>query len=65
MIEEFVSEVGIEWPNGFGASQTLLEFQAEYIPSVWVIGTDGKIVWNHDSRGTLEDGIEQALAAAR
>ena len=60
----FLDNVGITWLNGYGAVETLTEFEAEGIPAVWVIGTDGKVVWNSDSRGSVEDGIENALAAA-
>lgn len=59
----FLEATGIPWPNGYGALETLQKFEAHAIPTVWVIGRDGKVVWNIDSPGTLADGIEQALAA--
>lgn len=62
-IEQFIKESGISWPNGFGAGQTLAAFQHEGIPAVWVVGRDGHVVWNSDSPGEIEDGIERALAA--
>ena len=61
-IEEFLSENGITWPNGYGALATLTDLNAEYFPAVWVIGRNGKVVWNYDSSGDLADGIELALS---
>ena len=61
-IKNFLHLHKVTWPNGYNAHETLFEFEAEFIPAVWVIGRDGKIVWNSDSRKSLEEGIEQALA---
>jgi thiol-disulfide isomerase/thioredoxin len=61
-VQGFLDENSIPWVNGYGATETLMAFQAEYIPAVWVIGPDGKVVWNVDSEGTVNDGIERALA---
>ena len=60
-MESFLHNAGIKWLNGYGAFNTLQQLQANYIPAVWVIGTDGRVVWNTDSQETLEEGIEQAL----
>ncbi|WP_417386892.1 TlpA family protein disulfide reductase [Gimesia sp.] len=62
-IKEWLSDTGITWPNGYGADESLFAFKAEFIPQVWVIGTDGKIAWNEDSRSneSLEEGIQRAL----
>lgn len=59
----FVEETEMSWPNGYGAGETLNGFDLQALPSIWVVGRDGKVVWNHDSPGDLEEGIEQALAA--
>lgn len=64
-IKRFLDETGIDWPNGYGALETLINLDVEYFPAVWVVGPDGRIVWNFDSPGELEDGIEQALALKR
>lgn len=61
-IEAFLRGTGVTWPNGYGAGETLARFQHEGIPAVWVVGRDGTIVWNFDSSGEIEDGIEKALA---
>ncbi len=60
-IEKFLEEPGITWPNGYGASSCLEKFEAEYIPSAWVISRSGKIAWNYDSSGDLESAIHREL----
>jgi len=66
-IREWLAETGITWPNGYGAIDSLLAYKADFIPQVWVIGTNGKVVWNTDSERTesLEQGISRALSQAR
>ena len=63
-IRQWLKGTGITWPNGYGAIDTLIAFKAETIPQVWVIGIDGKVVWNEDSEATesLEQGINRALS---
>ncbi|QDV53865.1 TlpA family protein disulfide reductase [Gimesia fumaroli] len=65
-IREWLKETGISWPNGYGAIESLIAFKADTIPQVWVIGTDGRVVWNVDSELTesLEEGISRALKQA-
>jgi len=63
-MQRFLQATGITWPNGYGAFDTLRALDVTYIPAAWVVGPDGTIVWSQDSPGTLEDGIEQALAMA-
>jgi len=60
-IETFVEQAGIDWPNGYGAGQTLTDLQASFIPAVWIINRDGKVVWNYDSPESLEDAIADAV----
>ena len=66
-IRQWLEETGITWPNGYGAIESLIAFKADTIPQVWVIGTDGKVVWNVDSEPTesLEQGISRALEQAK
>jgi len=61
-IQRFLDHFQIEWRNGYGAEDSLRNLGAEYIPRVWVFGPDGKLVWDVDSEGTPESGIERALA---
>lgn len=64
-VREFVTKGGLSYPVGYGATETLLGFEAEYFPAVWVVGRDGKVTWNKGYEGyvTLEEAIERALEA--
>lgn len=66
VIKKWLQETGITWPNGYGAIDSLIAYKAEFIPQVWVIGTDGKVAWNVDSERneSLEAGIARALKEA-
>ena len=63
--EDFVREAQIEWPNGYGekAYATMEAFRVTTIPTVYVIGRDGRVVWHNwtGEGGDLEDAIQQAL----
>jgi thiol-disulfide isomerase/thioredoxin len=62
-MEAFISGAGITWPNGYEAEETIGQLHVEVIPRAWVIGADGKVVWNEDSEEPLEKALERALAA--
>ena len=62
-INGYIRKYKVEWPNAYGAIKTFVAFKAEYIPGYWVIGRDGKVVWNKESEGTMEAAIEDALQA--
>lgn len=61
----FIDETGIPWPNGYGADQTLEAYGIEYLPTLVVIGADGRIAWtNYEDRGiTLHEALDRALRA--
>ncbi len=61
-IEEFLSDTGVTWLNGYGVDETLQKFGHSYYPQMWIIGRDGRIAWNENSGVSLEEGIEEALA---
>jgi thiol-disulfide isomerase/thioredoxin len=57
----FVKRAGVPWPNGYGAS-TAKSLGIEFLPTVFVVGRNGRVVWNnHDSPGSLDDAIASAL----
>ncbi len=60
-IKSFLDEFNISWPNGYGATETLVAFRADYIPSAWVIDKKGKIIWTFDSDEDMSEAIEKAL----
>jgi thiol-disulfide isomerase/thioredoxin len=64
-MKEFLSDTKITWPCGYGANDTLRALGTEFIPQVWVVGTDGKIHWNLDEGGSLEAAIEDALSSSK
>lgn len=57
----FLNDTKITWANGYGAAETLEAFNTQCYPSAWVIGRDGKVVWNRDNSGSIEDAIARAL----
>ena len=61
-VKEFLKRTGIDWVNGYGAAETLEEFNAEYFPSAWIIDPDGRILWNFASPIPLEEALPLALA---
>ena len=64
-MQQFLRKGTIPWPCGYGATKTLTDLEVESIPQVWVVGSDGKISWNFDAEGHLDDAIEEALTAAK
>jgi len=60
--ESIVNSAKLAWPNGYGAGATIQALGVEAIPAVFVIGRDGRVVWNSDRRGTLNDAIDSALS---
>ncbi len=64
-VEKFLDKYKVEWPNAYGAANALMSFKAEYFPAYWLIGRDGKVVWNKSLQGrvTIQSAIEDALAA--
>jgi len=64
-VEKFLDKYKVDWPNAYGATNALLAFNAEYFPGYWLIGRDGKVVWNKALQGRvpIQTAIEKALAA--
>ena len=62
--ETFLKKFGITWPNGYGARTTIDALGVTGYPTVFVIGADGKVAWNDERAGELEDAIEKAIVAA-
>ncbi len=51
----------ITWPNGYGAGQTIQALGVQAIPSVFVVGRDGRIIWHSGRPGTVAEAITSAL----
>ena len=65
-VEAFVGKYGIAWPSAYGpADETFFGFDAKAFPAYWIIGRDGKVVWNTDSshKQSMADALEQAVGS--
>ena len=64
--KRFLAETRIPWPNGYGAVQPLITLESESVPTLWVVGRDGRIVDEiigfDPSHEAVRTGIERALA---
>lgn len=62
-VQEFVDENRLTYPVGYGAIQTLIGFEAQAFPVLWLIGPDGSVIWNmaEEPKQSLEDAIDAAL----
>jgi thiol-disulfide isomerase/thioredoxin len=64
--EAFSSKYKITWPNAYGPrDRTFFGFDAKAFPAYWIIGRDGKVVWNSDSEReqSMSDALEQAVSS--
>ncbi len=63
-VEEFVAKNELKYPVGYGAVDSLMGFEAKAFPAIWVVGGDGKVLWNRSLEGeqTLDEAIAGALA---
>lgn len=60
-IKAFLDKTGVEWVNGYGASQTLSALDAHYIPTEYLALPDGTVVAAVNGSDALEVAIEKAL----
>ena len=64
--KQFLAETRIPWPNGYGAVQPLMTLEADSVPTLWIVGRDGRIVDEiigfDPSHEAVRSGIERALA---
>jgi Thioredoxin-like len=63
LVQEFVDENRLTYPVGYGAIRTLIGFEAQAFPVLWLIGPDGTVIWNmtEEPKQSLEQAIEAAL----
>ena len=57
----FLNNLGITWPNGYGAGETTDALGIGGIPAIFVVGTDGKLLWRNEMPGKIEDALDAAL----
>lgn len=66
-IRQFISDHGLSWPVGIGAESTLNALGTQGLPTVWVVGVDGRIAWRHagwSGSGDLAE-LRSAIAQAQ
>lgn len=61
-VQGFLDDAAIPWPTAYGANPTLTALRIEGFPTLFVVGRDGRVVWNDYHGGTLEHAIANALA---
>lgn len=64
-VEKFVQHFGVQWPVGVSAGETIQQLGVKYIPTVIVIGPDGKVVSVGDNETQLRTTLGKALAYSR
>ena len=62
--QDFLNRFGIEWPTAYGAQETIDAYGVSNYPTVFVVGADGKVAWNDEMDGELQQAIKESLAAA-
>ncbi len=60
-IDRFVERLNVPWPIGYGAGSTIRKLKVPGYPTTFVIGRNGKVVWNSFESGTLDGAIRNAL----
>ncbi|MBC7820946.1 MAG: TlpA family protein disulfide reductase [Planctomycetaceae bacterium] len=60
-IQSILQNAGAHWRNGWGAGQTIQELGTEFLPSAYVIGPNGQIMWSSADGGDLPEILEQIL----
>ncbi len=63
-VEAFCSKHKITWANAYGPrDKTVFGFHAKAFPAYWIVGRDGKVVWNSDSfrEQSMADALDQAV----
>ena len=59
---QYVSDLHIPWPIGYGAQETFIAYGVKMMPAVFVIDRSGRVAWSSNMREPLEAAIERALA---
>lgn len=57
----FLEACGVKWSNGYGAAEPIETLNLNGIPTIFVIGADGKVLWHDELDGTVEEALDAAL----
>lgn len=60
--QQFVDEEHLPWPQGYGANPMLDPLRVDTIPQVWIVGRNGRIVWDMTDREPIEVALDRLLA---
>ncbi len=63
-IQQYVQKAKITWLIGWGAGETLANFGTQFLPSAYVIGADGTLMWDSERGGNIDDVLERAIVLA-
>jgi hypothetical protein len=58
--EAFIADTGVKWPVGYGAGETFAALNVTALPTKFVFGSDGKLVWQGHA-GDMASVIQSAL----
>lgn len=58
---EFIDELHIPWVQGYGSGETLSRLNADFIPQIWVIDTNGKIAWDRTAPDDVDITLRRLL----
>jgi len=64
-IKKYVEKAKISWLIGYGAGDTLANFGNRYLPTAYVIGADGMLLWNSENGGSIKEILDSALESAK
>ncbi len=62
--KDFIADEKLPWVQGYGAGEPLTALRANFIPQVWIVGRDGKILWDAYSEEQIEKVLDAALAGS-
>jgi hypothetical protein len=57
----FLESNNIRRPNGYGAAEPIAGLRVDPLPTRFVFGADGKVLWHDELGGTLEEALDAAL----
>jgi peroxiredoxin len=63
VVKPFVAEQGVKYTIGLDSGATVKAYGIRSIPTAYLIGTDGKVIWEGHPRQLEDSVIEKALQA--
>lgn len=60
-VQKMVDKFGVTWPNGWGAIPTIQALECDMLPTLYIFGPDGRMVWYSPNRGDVRKVLELEL----